>query len=218
MVINVEFVKDDLTQNIINLKRSMSGYYAMYIQPFLHLANKEDKEDLIDSFAKNLNENVEILDKEIKNDDPKMFGIEPLKIDISFKSDAFIETAGKKILLKVGELIGQQTQMYQEKKRVLPIENEFNRSYIRTISVTIPEGYRIVNLDDININNSYALDGEEIVSFKSFYELNNNILEIKADEYYRKNIIDISLFEEFRKVINSAADFNKVILILEPIK
>ncbi|WP_298900938.1 DUF3857 domain-containing protein [uncultured Psychroserpens sp.] len=218
MIINVEFDKDDLTENVIGLNRSMSGYYAMYIQPFIHLANKEDKEDLIDSFAKNLDDNAEILEKKVVNDDPKLFGKKPFEVNISFKSDAFTEIAGEKIFLKIGELIGQQTQMYQEKKRILPIENEFNRAYLRTINVHIPEGYKVVNLEDINISNSYALNGQDIVSFKSFYELDNNILKIKADEHYRKNIMDVSLFEEFRKVINSAADFNKIILVLESIK
>ncbi|WP_374958832.1 hypothetical protein [Gilvibacter sp.] len=55
-------------------------------------------------------------------------------------------------------------------------------------------------------------------SFRSSYELDGNILRIKADEYYRVNIMKKELFEEFRTVINSAADFNKVVLILEPAK
>ena len=47
------------------------------------------------------------------NGDPKLFGIKPLQFIIDFKSDAFIEKAGNKYLFKVGELIGQQIQLYQ---------------------------------------------------------------------------------------------------------
>ena len=120
-------------------------------------------------------------------------------------------------MFKVGELIGQQIQMYQEKIRVLPVESEFNRSYFWTINIKIPEGYKIVNLDDLNINNSYSVGDKKIVSFHSFYEVNENIVKITADEHYRENIIDVSLFEEYRKVINSAADFNKLTLVLQPL-
>lgn len=217
MIIDVDFDKNDLTKNNINLERSFNGYYAMYIQPFIHLIKDDDKKKFIDQFAKNLNENVEIIKSKITNDDPELFGIKPLIVEIEFNSNAFVEKAGKKYLFKVGELIGQQIQMYQEKERVLAVESEFNRSYFRTINIKIPAGYKIVNLDDININNSYSIGDKKIVSFHSFYELNDNIVKITADEHYRENIIDVSLYEEYRKVINSAADFNKLTLVLQPI-
>lgn len=217
MIIDVDFDKSDLTRNNINLERSWNGYYAMYIQPFIHLIKDENKQKFIDDFAKNLNKNVEIINSKIINDDPNLFGIKPLKFEIEFKTEAFVEKAGKKYLFKVGELIGQQIQMYQEKKRILPVESEFNRSYFRTINIKIPEGYKIVNLDDVNINNSYSIGNKKIVSFHSFYEVNENIVKITADEHYRENIIDVSLFEEYRKVINSAADFNKLTLVLQPL-
>ena len=139
-------------------------------------------------------------------------------VNIEFNSEAFIERAGPKVLLKVGELISEQTQLYQEKLRTLDVENEFNRTYERTIEVVIPEGFQVTNLEDIVIDNAYEESGKEVISFRSSYELDGNILRIKADEYYRVNIMKKEVFEEFRTVINSAADFNKVVLILEPAK
>lgn len=213
----VEFDENDLTTTLIKFNRSISGYYAMYIQPYIHLASEKDKEELIDTFAKNINENVEITYKEMNNASPEFFGVKPLDVYIEFNSNTFVEKAGNKYLFKVGELIGQQIQMYQEKERVLPIESEFNRGYMRTISVIIPEGYKVMGVEDINIDNSHSKNNEELTSFKSSYQLENNVLKIRADEYYRENKMDVSLFEDFRKVINSAADFNKITLILEPI-
>ncbi len=216
MIINVGFDREDLTKNTISLDRSLNGYYAMYIQPFIYLAKKEDKEELIEGFAKSINKNIEILDKKMINDDPNLFGIKPLQVVIDFNSEAFVEKAGKKYLFNVGELIGPQMQLYQEKKRVLPVESEFNRSYYRIINIKIPQGYKVANLDDINIKNSYIKDGKEVFSFDSYYELSDNILKITADEHYRENIVEANLYEEYRKVINSAADFNKITLVLEP--
>jgi hypothetical protein len=215
MEIHVKFDKMDLTKNQISLDRSMTGYYAMYFQPFMNLVKKEDRDELAEGFAKDLNESVEVNNHQLINDDPSLFGVKPFQVKVDFNSTTFVEKAGNKYLFKVGELIGSQMQIYQDKERVLPVESEFNRSYYRTIIVDIPQGYKVANLDDINIKNSYSEGGMEYFSFNSFYELDGNKLKITADEFYRKNIVRSELYEEYRKVINSAADFNKVTLVLE---
>lgn len=42
------------------------------------------------------------------------------------------------------------------------------------------------------------------------------MLKITAYELYRKNIVKFSIYEEYRKVVNNDADFNKVVLPLKP--
>lgn len=217
MIIDVNFESENIAQSNIKLDRSMSGYYAMYFQPYIHLIKDKDKNELIEGFAKNINEDVTITQKEVINDDPELFGIKPIQFKIDFNSEAFVEKAGNKYLFKAGELIGKQIQLYQEKQRVLPVENEFTRSYYRTINITIPEGYKVANLDDINIKNTFNKEGEEWLVFHSYYELKDNLLVITADEHYRENIIDTENYEDYRTVINSAADFNKLVLVFEPI-
>jgi len=214
MIINVNFDNDDISTTNISLSRSMSGYYGMFVHPFIDLVKPEDKKELLEGFAKNLNESVTIIKTKIENDKSELFGIKPIVFHIDFTSDAFVEKAGKKYLFKVGELIGSQMELYQEKERVLPLENEFQRTYERTINITIPEGYTFANLDEINLDNSYEKDGKILLSFKSFYELNGNILKITANEYYKINRISVEIYEDYRRVINSAADFNKISLVL----
>lgn len=214
MIIDVSFDSDDITQTTIKLKKSMSGYYGMYLHPHMNIIKPESKTELVESYAKSLNESVTINDSNIENENPELFGTEPLIFNLDFSSDVFVEKAGRKYLFKVGELIGSQMELYQEKERVLPLENEFQRTYERTINVAIPEGYSIANLDDINIDNEYVKDGKVLLSFKSYYELNDNILKITADEYYKINKIPVEIYEEYRTVINSAADFNKITLVL----
>lgn len=214
MIIDVNFDDDDISSTTINFKRSMSGYYGMFIHPFIDLVKPEDKKELIEGFAQNLDEDATINETKFENDKSELFGIKPIVFDINFTSEAFVEKAGNKYLFKVGELIGPQMELYQEKERVLPLENEFQRSYERTINVTIPEGYTVANLDDINIDNIYDEKGKTLLSFKSFYQLEDNILKITADEYYNINRIPVKIYEDYRRVINSAADFNKITLVL----
>lgn len=218
MYVNVTFDPDDLAITQVKLDRQLNGYYAKYIHPYMHIIKEEVKNEILEGFALRLDENAEIIQKEVRNEDPKLFGIKPLQFVLEFRSEAFIEKAGNKYLFKIGELIGEQIQLYQEKKRVLPMESEYQRSYYRTITVEIPEGYKIANPDDLIINNAFSNNKqEEILVFQSSYTIENNILTIKADEHYRQNIIDTEIYEQYRTVINSAADFNKITLILEEI-
>ena len=56
----------------------------------------------------------------------------------------------------------------------------------------------------------------ELFIFDSYYTLEGNVLTVTADEHYRESIVAPEIFEAYRTVINSAADFNKVTLVLEP--
>src|SRR5690606_28799293 len=127
--------------------------------------------ELLEDFAKNLDESAAIKSKEMINADPALFGIKPLQFVIDFESEAFVETAGNRYLFKVGELIGRQIQMYQENERKLPLEDEFTRIYYRTINIKIPAGYRVANAEDINIDHSFSKEGKEVLLFKSSYEI-----------------------------------------------
>ncbi|WP_405609573.1 DUF3857 domain-containing protein [Polaribacter sp. Asnod1-A03] len=214
MKITVDFDEDNLTENTVHLDRSFSGYYAMNIQPFMHLI--QDKDDLVDSFIESITSEAETTNRELINDDSDLFGVKPLKVIADFTTEAFVEKAGRKYLFKLGDIIGEQSQLYQEKVRVLPLEEQFHRSYFRTLTINIPEGYKVTNLEDINIDNSFSKEDKKLFSFKSSYQLEGNKLIVTADEHYAENKIDVAVYEEYRTVINSAADFNKIVLLLEP--
>ena len=216
MKVTIDFNTENLTENIVNFDRAFSGYYAMNIQPFMHLIQGEKRDELVDNFIENITKELEIQSRKIVNDDSELFGLKPLQFIVDFTTEAFVEKAGRKYLFKLGDLIGQQVQLYQEKERVLPLEEQFHRSYFRTLTINIPEGYKITNLDDINIDNSYVKNDKELFSFKSSYQLEGNTLTVAADEHYRENIVTVPMYEEYRTVINSAADFNKIVLLLEP--
>jgi hypothetical protein len=202
----------------IDFDHAIGGYNASFIHPFMNLVNEESKEEFYEAFIKRMGDEISIESKEIINEAPENFGKNPLRIKASITSSAFTDKAGPKYLFKLGELIGPQIEMYQEKKRQLPIENLFRKTYLRTIEITIPEGYIVKNLDDINISNHYKKDGKDIMNFVSSYTKEGNKVTITANEIYDENILPVSLYETYRTVINSAADFNKVTLILEPIK
>ena len=215
MIINIDLDTNDISKSIVKFDRSSAGYNAINIQPFMNFYADEDKMEILDDYIKSINEDISIINKTVFYDDAKYFGIEPFKVSSEFYLDPFIEKAGKTIILKVGNLIGPQTEMYQEKERILPLENQFNRNYHRVITINIPEKYKINNLDALTINNEYVKDSETLMSFKSSFTFENNTLTVIVDEYYNLITIEPILYNTYRKIINSAADFNKVSLILE---
>ena len=217
MLIEVNFNTKDLTKNTIALERKLNGYYAMNLHPFMNLIQPNRINEVIDQyFVQNSDKNAKVLKREFINEDPSLFGVKPFVVKFNISSEYFVEKTGDKYLFKLGDLIGPQMEMQQEKKRILPLEAEFNRSYYRTIKIHIPEGYQISNLEDIIIKNSYATKDKELFIFDSYYTLEGDVLTVTADEHYRETFVAPEIFEAYRTVINSAAYFNKVTLILEP--
>ena len=55
------------------------------------------------------------------------------------------------------------------------------------------------------------------MAFVSNYKLENDLLTVTIDEYYKKTQLPVEAYPVFQKVINAAADFNKVTLVIEKI-
>ncbi len=53
------------------------------------------------------------------------------------------------------------------------------------------------------------------MSFVSGFTKEGNIVKIHVREEYRNIYYPVSQYEDFKKIINAAADFNKIVLVLE---
>lgn len=200
---------------LLHSKQVLLGYSATSYRPAFNFLPKdkieEFKKEIVKSVAKS--ENIQ----NIKTTNTAMtdcFANKPLIIEADIESQELIEKAGNRYLIKVGEVIGPQEQMYQEKPRQLPITMPYPHQLDRDISFTIPDGYEIKNLNDINMNVTADYNGQQVMGFISSYTINGRELKIKLHEFYKITDLPITMLEPFRKVINASADFNKVTLIL----
>jgi hypothetical protein len=204
---------EDLASNQIHQKREFGGYNAAYLAPYYDVMSADQRTSMINDIIKQT-----APDAVIKNS--KAF-VSPAEqgnnfiVDVDFQSNHFLEKAGPRILFKAGELIGRQIEMYRDDERTTVVENEFNRKYYRTIRIHIPKGYKIKNADDLKFNIAYRDQDLIPFLFKSDYVIKENVLEITIDEYYKEIYAPLSRYEDFRKVVNAAADFNKITLVLE---
>ena len=140
----------------------------------------------------------------------------PFVLDLVVKASELVDRAGNKILVKIGEIIGPQVEMYQEKPRQFDIDVNYPHVLARTIEFVIPRGYNVKNPDDLNISTVVRDNNQVTMGFESSYKLEGNVLKVSVVEQYCRLQYSLSQYEDFKKIINAAADFNKVILVLEP--
>jgi hypothetical protein len=205
---------EGLESNIINQRREFVGYTADYFASFYKLLNQDKTKEMVEELIRQTAPDAQLTDKwsvkPVRKTDAEWF-----EMSGEFKSANFIEKAGPRVLFKVGLLIGPQIEMYRDDTRTMQVENDNNRNYDRLIRVHIPSGYTVRNADQLKMNFSYSDDDKTPYLFKSDYVMNGDVLEIRIAEFYKEIYCPLERYEDFRKVVNAAADFNKITLILE---
>ena len=204
----------DILRPVIKITNTSTGYYANDIQSFYNNLSEDGQEQLLKSLMEYIVDKEEAKYIELVNGTPQDIGVNPLIVNAEYETGKFIEKAGAKILLKVGDLIGEQVEMYTEDKRVQGVENTYNRLYHREINIVLPPDYRVSNLDVLKMDVSYIKDGETQMAFTSEYKLEGNKISIVVDEFYSKIQFPVEIFDEYQRVMNAAADFNKKVLVI----
>jgi hypothetical protein len=200
----------------VSLIREMGGYSGTFIQPFYSFFPDDKKKEILEELVKMSAEDAQFDNIEVENGSIDLSPLDnPFIVKASFKSSSLLEKAGNKLLFRLGQVIGPQSELYQENKRILDVENDYNRKYERSIRFQIPEGYIIKNLNDINLDVTFESNQEIIFGFQSAFEMSGNVVTIKINEFYKNIFCEVENFEFFRNVINAAADFNKITLVLE---
>lgn len=213
----IEISADPLTSVTgIKATRGIKGLNGGYISQIYKNIDEEKKQELLKS----------VMESKASNPDYRTLTVLD-KTDIDFISNAgfiiysdfttasLLETAGDKLLLNFGEIIGPQVELYDQENKERSAESDFNRWYYRRLVFTVPEGYRIVNPEAAEMNITGTSGGETAFGFISSWTYSGDKYTVDIDEYYRRIFIEPSEFAGFRNVVNAAANFNKVVLILE---
>ena len=217
LIVEVDFNDQGFVETKYDVYHSISGYKAEYIQPYYNeIDDEEDKLDLKESLLTFLDDDGEVEEMQVENLGIEHYGLAPVISSGILKSDKFFEKARDNYLFKVGELIGPQAEMYSTDDRKLPVEEYFARHYDRTIKFTVPEGYTAKNLENLNIHEFYKNeDGELIMEFKSEFKREGDKITVRITEFYEDVVYPLAIFDEYQRVINAAADFNKVVVIFD---
>lgn len=214
--IRVRFAPD-LGHAIVDFHQTLSGYHCQPFQPLYLLIPEDKRTELLHELVKSSVPDATFQQVKASNVEANRNPLDhPFTIDATVESVGLLTKAGNRYLFKVGELIGPQSELYQTEARQFDVENDHNRRYNRTISFELPAGYRVRNLPDLNIAAHAGGDAESpVYHFRSQYTQAGNKVTVTITEAYTQIRWPKKDFEAYRNVINAAANFNKVVLVLE---
>ena len=215
----VSFTKD--MDASVNVSHEWAGYSSAGIRTALPFVRPENMKKYVAGLLQLSGNPADIAEYSFSNEElTNYYSNRPLTLTASATLPNLVNKAGNKYLLKVGALIGPQEHMYEEKPRVMPVDLLYPHSAHRTITVSIPKGYKIANPEAATMSADY-LNGEleQVINFTSVATLikdnkNGDRLVIDVTESYSQLHFPTIEFDRFRKVWNTAADFNNVALVL----
>jgi hypothetical protein len=212
------FLDTDRNETRIIDTRGFKGLSGGFIGRIYKTLDEERKQEILKSLMESKASNpVYSVLKVLESTDIDFIGDADFIIYSDFATTTLLEIAGNKLLFNIGESIGPQVELYHDETIIRGGESDFNRWYHRTISFKVPAGYRIANPDAADMTITEKSEDELIFGFISSHEYSGNNYTITIDEYYKKIFIDPEDYEGFRDVVNAAANFNKVVLVLEKI-
>lgn len=193
------------------------GYPILDARAAYAISDPEDRRTMLKEIARMATNSEKILSSSVENgkiedcNDNKPFTLRECIL-----TAGLLENAGKNILVKLGQVIGPQSELYQEKPRQFPVQLDYPHSLERFIDFIVPPGYTIKNPDDLTVRQEFKSAGVTTLGFVSTYKMDGDTVHIHILETYRNMNYPLSEYENFKKVINAAADFNKVTLVLMP--
>ncbi len=202
-------IPKNLKKAIIHENRKYTGYWGILNRNYVYLSENEKTDFLVDYFTISGLNDKKVLKYQINNYDIDYnFRNQPLKINTKLVTRDLVKKVNGKTLLNVGKVIGIQSNLFSDDERINPIEINFPNEYYYDIKFMIPKGYKIVNIHDLKKEKKLiSVDGNVTAQFKSRAEFEKNRLSIKISEFYKSLKYEKKRYNEFREVINAAAEF-----------
>jgi len=211
-------LSDDFKVATAEMKRSTLGHCSTSIQPYLPYLSDKRKDALLKEFFNDIALDAEVENLQTENEVITVDNNKPFTVSATVKLNSLVEKANEKYLFHIGDLIGPQSELYQEKERKFDISIRYNRQYQRVIEFTIPDGYEILNPEVLEEEEVLMVDSQKVAQFICGVYIRDSVLTVHIDEYYAKIDIDKKYYASYRRVINAAADFNKIVLVLTKLK
>lgn len=202
----------DFTATKVDLERITTGYKAMPYQAVIDLLDEERRKELKEDYLNYLDPETKVENIVYENDKSDDLGNKPFTGRGTINSTHFVEKGGNNFLFKVGMLIGPQSELYNKEPRKLPVETGYARRYERRIEVTIPEGYVLKNAENLMME----VKPDATLGFTSTYKIEGNKLIVIVTEWYNTIYYPVEDYVKYEKVINAAADFNKIVILFQP--
>jgi len=210
IVLSLDF-SSDLKTLYGKIKRETSGYLVSFIQANYDYFEIEDREQLVEELMTLSSDGSLISDETFTHTSPQDIGVHPLIGEGSISNSSWVRMEGDDLIISVGEMIGKQGKIESKQSRVLPVERNYLSSYRRSISIAIPQGYRVDDLAQYQVEIYDNDDPQKAkAAFTAHFKVENDVLKVECIEYYDQLYYDIEAYPLIERVVNGAADFNQL--------
>ncbi len=213
MDVTVDFTKD-IENPLVTSNLTFGGYSGLSFQPIKDFASAEQYKTILKNLAENYTVETEYKTLSAENEGTAFIGKKPFVLNLTYDGKELTQKAGENYLFSVGQTIGKQMEFYQENKRILPVEIDYPHLYTRKIKILLPKGATIKNLDKFVMDFKTQVNGKTIASFVSKYTKSGTEITVDNTEVYHVMNYPLDKFEDYKAVINAAADFNKIVIIV----
>ena len=212
---NITF-DENFSKATIDKTNSYTGFRAIGIRSSLNSGNEDYIKNITHEMMTDFMGETEVIKTSTKNESFDLaYKNEPVIINSVIEVSDLIEDAEDFYIFSFGKVIGRQTELYNETERVTPVELNYPFNYNTEIEITIPEGYTVSGLEDCSIKNECKNEEGISAGFESSATQDGNKITIKLHEFYKSTFYKTDEYAAYRDVLNSAADFNKLVLIFE---
>ncbi len=199
-----------------DVRAGMKGTYLESYEDKLRERKKEDKTRKLEYMKKALEEDFDNIGSYTEftlNSDGRTWRKQELNYTNKFDLTDMVKSAGSNLLVSVPALIGEQLFVSQDqRKREVDAFMSFPRSLRNIINFTIPDGYKVVGINNLNMN----IDNE-VGTFGVLASVEGNKLNILVKKVYKKTIIKKEEWPKLLEMLDAAFNFSQKKVLLKKI-
>jgi hypothetical protein len=199
-----------------DVRASMKGPMLESYEEKLRERKKEDKQRKLDYMKKALRDeydNISSYAEFTLNSDGRSWRKQELNYTNKFELSDMVKIAGNNLLVSVPGLIGEQLYISpDDRKREMDAYMSFPRSTRNIINFTIPAGYKVVGVQNLN-----TLIDNEAGTFAVQASVEGDKLNILVKKTYKHTTVKKELWPKFVEMLDAAFNFSQKKVLLKKI-
>ncbi|MFN8289015.1 MAG: hypothetical protein U0U70_02040 [Chitinophagaceae bacterium] len=199
-----------------DVRAGMKGATLDSYEDKLRERKKEDKERKLEYMKEALKDDYDNLSSYTEftlNSDGRTWRKQELSYTNKFELSDMVKKAGDNLLVSVPGLIGEQLFISQdERDRKVDAYMGFPRSSRNIINFTIPAGYKVVGVQNLNMNIE-----NETGAFAVQASVEGSTLNILVKKVYKNAVIKKESWPKFLEMLDAAFNFSQKKVLLKKI-
>lgn len=197
-----------------DVRASMKGAVLDSYEEKLRERKKEDKTRKLEAMKKELDDEYDNLTAYTEftlNSDGRTWRKQELNYTNKFELGDMVKIAGDNLLVAVPGLIGDQLWISQDdRKREVDAYMDYPESIRNIINFTIPAGYKVVGIQNLNINIDNAVG-----TFAVQATVENNTLNILVKKHYKQTTVKKEDWPKLLEMLDAAYNFSQKKVLLK---